>query len=371
AGIPYSAARVFEDWRQLVGQPKLADVAVIAVQDALHAEVAVPLAGKGYHLLLEKPMATTEEDCRAIVEAVVEARVLMSVGHVLRYTPYTKKVKEVLDSGSIGELVSVQHLEPVGFWHQAHSFVRGNWGREADSTFMLLAKSCHDLDWLRYVMGHPWKQVSSFGGLHHFKADALPDGAGERCLECSIESTCPYSARRLYLDPVINDGKTGWPMSIVVPEGVTRAAVRDALEHGPYGRCVYRCDNDVVDHQVVNLQFANGATAVFTMTAFTESAPRKTRFFGTMGSLEGDGESLELYDFVKREGTPIEIDPPEAGMGLHGGGDFGVIDGLIEALRTGDSSSILSGPEVSLESHLLVFAAEKARLENRVIVAGS
>ncbi len=188
---------VFDDWRALLAQPRLADVAVIATQDQHHADPAVALAGLGYHLLLEKPMATTEADAERIVTAAEDAGVMLAVCHVLRYTPYSRLLKSVVDSGRIGDVVSVEHLEPVGWWHQAHSYVRGNWRREDESTFMLMAKSCHDLDWLAHVIGRPAVRVSSFGGLYEFRAQRRPEGAADRCLDCAVEANCPYSAPRI------------------------------------------------------------------------------------------------------------------------------------------------------------------------------
>ena len=178
---------------------RVADAAVIATLDRLHHEPALALAEQGYHLLLEKPMAVTPDMCRSIVEAARAARVTLAVCHVLRYTPYTRVLRRLLDSGVIGQIVSVQHLEPVGWWHQAHSFVRGNWRRTDESTFMLMAKSVHDIDWLNHLVGRPARRVSSFGGLHHFRPEQRPSGAGERCIDCAIEPDCPYSAKRIYL----------------------------------------------------------------------------------------------------------------------------------------------------------------------------
>ncbi len=196
------AEHVFTDWVQAAAQPRFADAVIIATQDHMHAEPAIAFANLGYHVLLEKPMAPNPEDCHRIVEAVKANDILFGVCHVLRYTRFTQKLKSIIDSGAIGDVVTIQRLEPVGFWHQAHSFVRGNWRNEGESCFMLLAKSCHDIDWLRYVMGVPCEAVSSFGTLKHFRKEPQPEGASDRCLDCAVEATCPYSAKRIYL--------TGW-----------------------------------------------------------------------------------------------------------------------------------------------------------------
>jgi predicted dehydrogenase len=360
---------VVADWRELANRPRFADAVIISTQDAMHVEPAVAFARQGYAILLEKPMAPDLAGCETIVRAVNENGSIFGVCHVMRYTLYTQMVKEVVDSGALGEIVSIQHLEPVGFWHQAHSFVRGNWRNQAESTFMLLAKSCHDLDWIYYIMGgKSVRSLSSFGSLRHFRRSEKPTRAGDalRCLECAYEPDCPYSAPRIYLGRV-RAGQTGWPVNVLVPNP-TIETVTEALRTGPYGRCVYECDNDVVDNQVVNLQFAGGETAVFTMTAFTEAAHRQTRLFGTRGMLIGDGESIEHYDFLSGEARIIEAPALDSSiLGGHGGGDYRLMDRFVSAVAQNDQNLILSGASESLETHRLVFAAEQARLENRVV----
>jgi predicted dehydrogenase len=357
---------VTRDWHNWLSREKFADAIIIATPDALHAEPAIAFAELGYHLLLEKPMAPTESECRKIVEAVNRAGVKLAVCHVMRYTPYTRMLKQLLESGRIGEIVSVQHLEPVGYWHQAHSFVRGNWRNESSSSSMLLQKSCHDLDWLRHVIGKPCERVSSFGSLHHFRASQKPAGAADRCLECEVESDCAFSAKRFYLRE-LEQGNTDWPVNVITSD-TTESGMLEALQTGPYGRCVYSCDNDVVDHQVVNLEFTGGVTASFTMTAFTRGRDRETRIFGTKGELFGNGQTLEIFDFLSEKTTVIDTELESDGsiQSGHGGGDEGVMHAFLTALRENDPGKILSGPNESLESHLMVFAAETARREARV-----
>ena len=260
----------------------------------MHVEPAEAFAAAGHHILLEKPMAPDEAGCRRIVAAVEKAGVMLAVGHVMRYTPYTCAVRQVVGSGQLGDIMSVEHLEPVGFWHQAHSYVRGNWRRAGLAASMLLAKSCHDLDWLACILGRAPLRVASFGSLTHFTAGNRPAGAADRCVTCAVEADCPYSAPRLYRG-LLERGEHRWPLSAVI-EDFTAAALEEALRDGPYGRCVYACDNDVVDHQVVALEFPGAATATFTMTAFTRAAGRATRLFGTRGELTGDGQAIRIYD---------------------------------------------------------------------------
>jgi predicted dehydrogenase len=188
----------------------------------------------------------------------------------------------VVVDGRLGEIVGVEHLEPVGWWHFAHSFVRGNWRRLDGSGPMLLTKSCHDLDWLRYIVGRSAVAVASRGGLHHFTPANRPAGAADRCLDCAVEPTCPYSAVRLYVGSLGDPVRERWPLSIVTTD-LTEAGMRQALRDGPYGRCVYSCDNDVVDHQVVTVDFEGGVTATLTVSAFTPMGRRRTRIMGTPG----------------------------------------------------------------------------------------
>lgn len=352
--------RIFNDWQSLAQQPRLADAVVIATQDAMHAEPSIAFAKLGYDILQEKPLAPNEEDCRRIVAAVREAGVLFAVCHVLRYTTYTRAFKKLLDSGAIGELVSIQHLEPVGYWHMAHSFVRGNWRNERESSSMLLAKSCHDLDWLSHLVAKPCRRVASFGSLNHFRPEHRPAGAADRCLDCAVEASCPYSAKNIYLGMVAK-GRSGWPLDVLTPEP-TEANVLEALRNGPYGRCVYACDNDVVDHQVVIMEFDGGLTASFTMTGFNEGGHRKTRIFGTRGALYGDGVTIEHVDFLTDKRTVHDTRAADASIqGGHGGGDDGLMEAFLAALAHRDPTRIVSGAAASLESHAMVFAAERAR----------
>lgn len=362
------AAHVYADWQLALAAPRFADAAVIATQDNMHVEPVERAAAQGYHLLLEKPMAPDEEGCRRIVAAAETNGVMLGVCHVLRYTVYTQALKSILNAGTIGEIVSVEHLEPVGFWHQAHSFVRGNWRNEAQSSPMLLQKSCHDVDWLRYVVGQPCEQVSSFGSLKHFRREDQPAGAADRCPDCpaEVENNCPYSAKRYYLIQ-LDEGHTGWPLNVLTPEP-TRDTVLGALRDGPYGRCVYACDNDVVDHQVVNFQFTRGATASFTMTAFTRARGRETRIFGTRGELYGDSQMIRVYDFMTGETTELDTEISSDGSILsgHGGGDDGLMQAFLAAVAQNNPALILSGPQETLESHLMVFTAESARKSGQV-----
>ena len=357
---------VFHDWRDVADRPRLADAVIIATPDQLHVEPAVAYSNLGYDILLEKPMAPNLAGCRKTVSAVKRSGVLLGVCHVLRYTAYTRELKRLIADGAIGDIVGLQRLEPVGFWHMAHSFVRGNWGNEAASGPMLLTKSCHDIDWIHHIMDQPCEAVSSFGSLKHFRPEEAPTGAGARCLECAVEPDCPYSAKRIYLEAV-RRGRTGWPVDVLTPVP-TEESVLAALAEGPYGRCVYASGNDVVDHQVVSMGFKGGRTASLTMMAFTEMGHRSTEVFGTRGQIAGDGRFLHVYDFLTDQTTTIDTEAGDGSiLGGHGGGDYGLMDSFIRAVAEQDQSAILSGPEETLASHALVFAAEQARREGRVV----
>jgi len=362
-GVPRE--NVFSDWREMAARERFADAVIIATQDAMHEEPAVQFAQKKYDILLEKPMAPTEEACRNIVQAVKQNGVLFGVCHVLRYTQSTRTLKRMITEGKIGGVVSLSRVEPVGYWHQAHSFVRGNWRNEAESSFMLLAKSCHDLDWIRHVMDWPCHRVASFGSLKHFRREEQPKAAADRCLECGVEANCPYSAKKIYMG-FYSKGHRGWPLDVLVDK-VDEAHLLEALRTGPYGCCVYACDNDVVDNQAVIMEFEGGRTATFVMTAFTKAEDRRTQIYGTHGEILSNGPILKWHDFQTDKTTEIDTNASEMNvMGGHGGGDHGIMDCFIRAVAEQDPSHVLSGPDETLESHLMVFAAERARLNGSV-----
>jgi predicted dehydrogenase len=359
---------LFDGWAELAARPRLADAAIVATQDRDHVGPSVALAEAGYHLLLEKPIAPTEEEAQTIIVAAERAGVQLAVCHVLRYTPLTRHIRALLDDGRLGELVSVQHLEPVGWWHFAHSYVRGNWRRADLATPLLLAKACHDVDWLQYIVGRPAVRVSSFGSLFHFRPEQAPPGAADRCVACPVEQSCAYSAARLYRSCLGDPDRERWPLGAITddptPEGV-EAALRD----GPYGRCVYACDNDAVDHQVVTIEYEGGVTASLTVSAFTPMADRKTRIMGTRGYLDSDGETIRVYDFRTATEEVIDVGAgtdASAARG-HAGGDAGLVEAFLHSIAAADPSLIKTGPAESLTSHRLVWAAERARQEGVVV----
>lgn len=378
-------SKVFTDWRHLLGDgPPLADVAVISTLDRDHLEPALLAMERGYDILLEKPMDVTPQGCQRLVECARRLGRVLIVAHVLRYTKYFQVLRQIVASGMLGEIATVRHFEPVHYWHQAHSFVRGNWRNTSQTAPMILAKSCHDMDILIYLLGTRCRRLSSFGSLRHFRADKAPEQSTERCLDCPLmDEGCHYSAKRFYLDQY-DQGNRGWPLDVLTVE-VNRENVVRALREGPYGRCVYRCDNDAVDHQVVSLEFLEGITGTFTMTAFTDHRWRETEILGSAGQLIGDGHKIVLTDFARQgQKIPQQVEGAQPGPGGragdwiwdmgdpqvlkgHGGGDDGLLLELHRALSNRQEYLAGDGPEQSLHSHLMAFAADQARLSGKVI----
>ncbi|KAJ2607734.1 hypothetical protein EV177_005346 [Coemansia sp. RSA 1804] len=368
--IPISSC--YTSWEDLLDAPKVADAVVICVADRLHRDVAVGFSNRGYHILLEKPMATDLESCKDVYAAAKRNNVLLAVCHVLRYTAYNRKIKEIVDSGALGDIVGIQHMEPVGHFHFAHSYVRGNWRKESESSSSLLAKSCHDIDIMMYFMGDGCERVSSFGGISHFKKGKKPDAAGAstRCTSCAYEPQCPYSAKKIYLEPAM-EGYKEWPVDVIT-DVVDVENITDALLSGPYGRCVYECDNDVCDNQVVNIEFKDSRYATFSMVAFTKDiCTRKTRIFGTRGELVGDDKNaIEVYNFLSRRSVFHDPDPVPAELPGHGGGDLGIIKSFVEAIAFNNPGLLPSNSTSSFASHVVVFAAEEARRCGNVVNIG-
>jgi predicted dehydrogenase len=362
--------RCFDGYDALAKAGKIADAVAICTQDRMHCAPVELLAPLGYAILLEKPLSPDPDEAERVIACVKRHRNLFAVCHVLLYTELTMKLREILRAGTIGEIVSVQHLEPVAWWHQAHSFVRGNWRNATEASFMLLAKSCHDIDWLRHIVNSRCQRVVSFGSLRHFKASEKPAGAADRCWDCEVEADCPYSAKRIYHTHFQRDSVANYINDVITAGRNTLEAVEDALRHGPYGRCVYACDNDVVDNQTVMMEFAGPVTVNFTMTAFTPTIHRTTRIFGTRGFIDTDFVRIRVFDFLTEKetvhDTSVRPDGATAAAG-HGGGDYNIMKAFVHAVATGDPSGLHSGADASLETHRMVFAAEQSRLEGRIV----
>lgn len=354
-----SEENCFEDWKDALSREKFADCVFVCTQDRMHFEPVLAALEKGYDVLCEKPMSYDRSE---LIEMGEKARLsghILSICHVLRYSPFFVKIKELISGGSIGQLVSIQHIESVGYWHMAHSFVRGNWRRSDESCPMILAKCCHDTDILTWLADSPCRWVSSYGSLSHFTSARKPHGAPLYCLDgCPQRDGCPYYAPRFYLEhpKAVSDGFVS-----VVSLDQSSGAVLKALQRGPYGRCVYQCDNNVVDNQVVNLLYENGVSASMTMCAFTEHCERIINIMGSHGQIVGNLEKsiLEISDFVTGNHTTFHVHTPQGG---HSGSDYSMMREFIEAVRSGKASK--TGADESVESHLIALAAEESRLND-------
>jgi len=361
----------FKSAEEMLEKPKLADAMFICTQDRDHYLHAIKALEKGYHLLLEKPISPDLSECKKIAKLANQKNLHVVVCHVLRYTPFYKSLKGVIESGVIGDIVTVNAEECVGYWHQAHSFVRGNWRSSKETSPMILAKCCHDMDILLWLVGKKCLKVSSFGSLKHFKSSDAPKGSSERCADCDAKTreSCPYDCEKIYItgERGVANGYNGWPVNIVSMEP-TVESVKNELSNGPYGRCVYHCDNDVVDNQIVNMLFEGNVTLNFTMSAFTKGIRRTIRIRGTRGEIIGDMEgcTIDITEFGKKTETIDTRNIPT--VGGHGGGDGGIINGLIELLTDNKTSSSTTTIDKSIESHFVALAAEESRLNEGAVI---
>ena len=363
------AENQFGDFRDALSKAKFADAVVIATPDSLHYEPCMKALALGYDVLLEKPVAPTEKECRDIMKQAHKYNRIVAVCHVLRYAPYFVALKQVLESGAIGDLVSVQHFEPIRYYHFAHSFVRGNWPHSKTSTPIILAKSCHDLDILRWLIDKPCQTIAAEGSLHLFKKENMPKGATDRCIDnvgggdCPHEKECPYSSKYIYMEQKKFLGPFDLPRK-------DPALIREKLKTMNYGRCVYRCNNDQCDHYVAIMKFEGDITASFSMDAFTPYGGRRTRFMGTKGFIEGDMTSFTFYDFRTNHKSVWDQKISEVaeykGSG-HGGGDHLLVRDFVRAVSAQDSSLLSSTIDVSIESHVMGFMAEKSRKSNKKV----
>ncbi len=358
--------RRFSSWEDAARLPRFADAVIIGTQDRMHVDPAEKFSDLGYHILIEKPLAPNPEGCRRIHAAAKRNNIMLSACHVMRYTNYSGIIREMIDSGAIGKIMSIQHLEPVGHWRFAHSYVRGNWSKEANSSSVLLAKSIHDLDWITYIMNSKCTKISSFGSLMFFRPENRPAGAAERCLDCHAAHECPYNAPRSYLNRLRNGLIDNYLESVT--GDLTEESIIEALRTGPYGRCVFACDNDVADHQVVNMEFESGATAVFSLVGCSQYGSRRTTIFGTAGEIRCDGKKITMYSYLRECTSEIAIQPDDGRLETkHNGGDLGCLEAFIDAVRENNPARILSSADVSLQTHLMTFAAEESRLSGRTV----
>lgn len=361
-GIP--AKYRFMSGKDLLAGPKLGDAAIIATMDRDHFHEAIPAMENGYHLLLEKPISPVPEETLAIEEAAVRTNRHVTVCHVLRYSPFFRALKDAVASGKIGKVITIQHNENIGNFHIAHSFVRGNWRRSDLASPLVMQKSCHDMDLLVWLAGSGCETIASFGDLTYFKEENAPEGSAERCSECALKDTCRFSAYKCYL-PVAGN----WPAAVLT-DNQSEEGLREAIRTGPYGRCVYRCDNNVCDHQVCILRFRNGITATFNLSGFTNKMTRTIKIMGEDGEIRASeaANEIEITRFAGNWMTEpeTEIIRPDEGVGFHSGGDSGIVDDFLSMLE-GKAAANTTDIHESVESHMMACAAEEARLTGTVV----
>lgn len=358
----------FSDYHPLFALGKIADLAIIATMDRQHFEPAMFAIELHYDIMLEKPIAPTAEECIKINEAAQKNKVRVLVCTVLRYTAFFNKLKEIVDSGVIGKVMAISHTEAVGNIHQTHSFVRGNWGNEGRSSAMLLQKSCHDIDILQWLLQKKCRKVQSFGTTSFFRRENTPEGAPEYCIQgCPKGDECPYNAVKLYYDDKENDWFRTTSTREYAPDD---EMVKHAISTTQYGKCVFRCDNDVVDHQTVNLYFDDDVTVTFQMNCFCTGG-RCIHIMGTKGdihaSMDGENTPIKVRDLVTGEEIQIPMSGKDGIQGGHGGGDEGIIQTLYQYIMGQYKGKSVPEIEESCYNHLIVFAAEESRAENTVV----
>ena len=358
------ADKCFADAAELLARPKLGDAAIIATMDRDHFGQAMPAMEKGYHLLLEKPISPIPEETLAIEAAAVRTGRHVTVCHVLRYSPFFRAIRKAITDGKIGKVITIQHNENIGNFHIAHSFVRGNWRRSDLASPLVMQKSCHDMDLLVWLAGSECDSIASFGDLTYFRSENAPEGAARRCCDCPLKDSCRFSAYLCYL-PVAGN----WP-AVVLTEDQTEAGIREVIRTGPYGKCVFHCDNNVCDHQVSILRFRNGITATFNLSGFTNKMMRTLKIMGEDGEIRANEAEnvIEITHFASTGITEAEteiIRPQESSSG-HSGGDSGIVEDFLAMLegRLSESATDIHG---SVESHMMACAAEEARITGKVV----
>jgi predicted dehydrogenase len=406
--------RCYESWEVLLSMEKHADVAFICTQDQMHTEPTLRALDKGYHVLLEKPMANKLKDCIRIVQKVEETGRILGVSHVLRYADFFLTVFKIIKLNLLGDIVNISQRENISWYHMAHSYVRGPWANTEESSPLILAKACHDLDLLYWMTNSLPKNISSFGSLLHFRPEKAPKGAPQFCLDgCPVKVKCKYYAPRTYIDiiPIIQIMQKGknrifrfigklrknyiklltffakiippvrrlrywreWPVYYLYTEhdeDYSDEAKIKILKTSPYGKCVYYCNNDVCDHQVVNIEFENGVTANFTVHGFSEKEGRTLRIDGTEATLVGEFhdayKKLTIYNHHSGEEKVIINQNLSLSTVEHGGGDKKLINAFLDSIRKPNVDQPLTNARVCLESHLMAFAANESRLKGIVV----
>ena len=361
-----SSEMCFEYEDEFFKMGKACDAIIIAHQDKQHYETAIKALNLGYEILLEKPMTPDAFECIDLEECAKRNGVNLMVCHVLRYTEFYEKIKELVDEKVIGDLIGFDHKENIGHYHMAHSFVRGNWRNSEETSPLILAKTCHDMDIITWLVNDECTAVYSSGDLNYFKKENAPKESAKKCLECKLNEECIFSAKRIYLDNCRNI----WPVNTLCANP-TYENVKEVLDKTNYGTCVWKVeDNDVCDNQVAVMEFKNGVRGTFTVTAFTHNQFRETMLFGTKGSIYANTRDNEII--VRKHGideyaeSNITVIKPKRIVGGHGGGDVGLMEDFINVV-SGSGKEPRTSVKQSIQSHLMSYACEKSRLEKRRI----
>lgn len=377
----------FRDWRELAEKPRLADALINALPCRMHYESTIPALDLGYHVLLEKPMALTPGECVRLVDAAGERNLNLTIALQCRYNRIYSSVRELLDGGKIGTLMNIDCAENIGYWHFILSYVRGIHHHTSLSHSFVMAKGIHDVDLVTWFAGAPAAKVSSFGSLDFFNPDNAPAGAPERCTDgCPVEPSCEFSAIKQYVKPgkpdipyslltgmspgavvdYVRNPRFRTMASIVVPEDLSIDERVKAVREGDYGKCVFRSDNNVVDHQTVSIEYENGVVASFSLSAFSLIWERSLDLHGTRGEIRSADFTgrLELRTFNPGKVSSKRI--RYHGI-IHGGGDEEILVRFARSIASRDDSLVLTSARDSLESHFICFAAEKSRLTGEVV----
>ena len=360
----------FSSAAALAEAPKFADVIINGTMDEQHVETSIPLLEKGYDMLLEKPFAVNKEEMERLLAVIKKHGSRVMICHVLRYTPFYLTVKNKIANGELGDIINIQTAENVSYHHLSTSYVRGKWGNsKCCHTSMLLAKCCHDIDIMMWLMAQTKPvSVSSVGSKFQFKEENAPEGAGTQCVvDCPLVDTCPQSAKRIYLDHPDRWESYVW-QALENIENPTHEQRLELLKTSPYGRCIYKCDNDVVDHQSVLVNFENGATGTHNMTGGAAAPLRTVRVIGTKGELYGEFENNFIKTMIINpepgkdyDEEFIDLTLNEEIAGGHGGGDDNLTADFVR-FASGEKTRIsCTSVWDSVAGHKVIFLADESR----------
>ncbi len=376
-----TASQCFRSAEELAEKPKLADFVINGTIDHQHVPTSLPLLERGYDMLLEKPFATSEEEMWQLVRAARKNKAKVAICHVLRHAPFYAAIRQKIAEDVVGDIINIQATEHVSYHHMAVGFIRGKWNKtDYCGSTMLMAKSCHDLDLIAWMKAGIYpRSVSSFGSNFQFEPENAPKGAGTRCLtDCpiEIEETCLYSARKHYIDHPNRWSFYVWDSLEAIEEPTIEDKI-ESLKTSPYGRCVWKTDMTVVDHQSVIVEFTDGSTATLNMIGGSSKPSRSIHIIGTEGEIQG---CLEDSRFVIRHIDPrpgheyaetvIDLNVTGDMTGTHGGhagGDERLVVDFLNYLRGEPHSLSTTDLETSISGHLIGFCANKAAAEKRVI----